>query len=134
MTSSSSSERVAAERVAIVGASNKPDRYSYKAFSMLQSYGHEPFPVHPKLSKLDGVACYPTLKALHDAGISIDTVTLYVKRAISSALEAEIVALNPKRVIFNPGAENAPLAQALVRRGIAAVEACTLVLLRTGQF
>jgi hypothetical protein len=44
------------------------------------------------------------------------------------------VALNPRRVIFNPGTESAPLQQALDEAGIEWLEACTLVMLRTGQF
>jgi hypothetical protein len=46
----------------------------------------------------------------------------------------DILAVRPRRVIFNPGAENASAAETLARHGIEAVEACTLVLLATGQF
>ena len=42
--------------------------------------------------------------------------------------------LKPRRVIFNPGAENAALAEALEKAGIGCEEACTLVLLNTGLF
>ena len=37
--------------VAVLGASNKPDRYSYKAIKLLQECGHHVFPVHPKLQE-----------------------------------------------------------------------------------
>ena len=122
------------ERVAIVGASDKTDRYSYKAFQMLQQYGHTPVPIHPRLKSIAGVACFASLAALKSANQTIDTITMYVNPAISNAMETEIVALKPKRVIFNPGAENPILAQALLSHGITPVEACTLVLLRTAQF
>ena len=36
--------------------------------------------------------------------------------------------------IFNPGAENTALQQQLAENGIAVLEACTLVMLRTGAF
>ena len=41
---------------------------------------------------------------------------------------------NPKRVIFNPGAENSKLERRLAEKGIAFEDACTLVMLRVGQF
>ena len=64
----------------------------------------------------------------------VDTVTMYVGAAISAGLQDRLIALKPKRVIFNPGAENALLAEALQKAGIACEDACTLVLLNTGQF
>ncbi len=46
----------------------------------------------------------------------------------------EILAAKPQRIIFNPGAENEELAAAASSAGIEVVEACTLVMLRTGLF
>jgi hypothetical protein len=42
--------------------------------------------------------------------------------------------LQPKRVIFNPGTENPALMQQLAADGMEVEEACTLVMLHTGQF
>jgi uncharacterized protein len=119
------------ERVAVLGASENPERYAYKAFRMLKDYGHEPLPVSPKLRELEGV---PVVAALGDLSGKVDTVTMYVGAAISSRLEGELLALHPRRVIFNPGSENPALMAALEKAGIHVVEACTLVLLRTNQF
>jgi len=44
------------------------------------------------------------------------------------------VSLHPKRIIFNPGAENDELSDLALRNGIEPQEACTLVLLSTGQY
>jgi uncharacterized protein len=118
-------------RVAILGASDRADRYAYKAFEMLREYGHEPVPVNPHLEAIEGVTVYPTLK---DIPRPIDTLTMYVGPAISSKLIADIVALKPHRVIFNPGSENPELTRALTQAGIHYLNACTLVLLRTNQF
>ena len=67
-------------------------------------------------------------------GESIDTITVYVNPAISDKYEKDILKVHPKRVIFNPGAENPKLAQHLSAAGIKVENACTLVLLRTDQF
>lgn len=120
-----------AETVAILGASPKPDRYAYKAFRMLQEYGHHPVPVNPAFDDILGEKCYPNLS---EAPKPIDTVTLYLGEARSNPLIDEIVATKPRRIIMNPGAENPMLAQKAEDVGIEVVEGCTLVMLKTGQF
>jgi predicted CoA-binding protein len=120
-----------AETVAILGASPKPDRYAYKAFEMLREYGHQPIPVNPAFDDILGEKCYPKIS---DAPGPIDTVTLYLGQARSNPLIDEIINAKPRRIIMNPGAENATLAEKAKDAGIEVVEGCTLVMLRTGQF
>jgi predicted CoA-binding protein len=117
--------------VVIVGASDKPERYSHRALLLLRKHGHEVVPVHPKLAEIDGVAVAADLNAVQGP---VDTVTMYVAPEISSNLKDKLIALKPRRVIFNPGAENAPLAAELQAAGISCEEACTLVLLNTEVF
>ena len=119
------------QKVAILGASKKAGRYSYRAFKMLLEYGHTPVPITPKFSELEGIQVFAGLRFVP---FLIDTLTMYVGPEISTELQAEIIAAKPRRIIFNPGSENYPLAQALRAAEIPVVEACTLVLLRTGEF
>jgi predicted CoA-binding protein len=119
------------QRVVIVGASNNPERYSHRALLLLRKHGHEVVPVHPKLTEIEGIPVVSDISAISGP---VDTVTMYVGAAISAGLQDKLIALKPRRVIFNPGAENASLAGALLKGGIACEEACTLVLLNTGQF
>lgn len=119
------------ERVVIIGASDNPERYSHQALLLLRQHGHEVVPVHPKLAAIEGVPVVADVSAISGP---VDTVTLYVGPAISSNLTDKLIALKPRRVIFNPGTENAALEESLIAAGIACEEACTLVLLRTGQF
>ena len=119
-------------RVAIVGASAKPQRYSYKAMQMLLEYGHEVFLVHPKHTQIEKFRVYAQLSDLTQENISI--VTLYVNPTISSGMRDALIALQPKGVIFNPGSENSDLIEALKKTNIQCVDACTLVLLKTQQF
>lgn len=124
-------ERPRVETVAIIGASPKPDRYAYKAMEMLQEQGHRPLLINPKYEEILGKRCYPNPSA---APGPIDTVTLYLGEERSSSLIEEIIRAKPRRIIMNPGAENRALADRAEQSGIEVVEACTLVLLRTGQF
>ncbi|MDI1311048.1 CoA-binding protein [Prosthecobacter sp.] len=119
------------QKVVIVGASNNPARYSHRALLLIQKHGHEVVPVHPKLAEIEGISVVADLDLISDP---VDTVTMYVGPAISAGLQDKLIALKPRRVIFNPGAENASLADALQKAGIGCEEACTLVLLNTGQF
>ena len=119
------------QRVVILGASNKPDRYAYRAFTMLREYGHEVIPVHPALPEIEGV---PVFKDLASVAGPVDTLTLYVSPAISEALAAEIVRLRPGRLIFNPGTESRLVQAELDDAGIPWEESCTLVMLGTGVF
>ncbi len=122
------------EVVVVLGASSDPQRYSYKAIELLKEFGHRPIPVHPKETQIQGFKVYPSLPSVKNEGIKIDTLTVYLRAELSAGLEKEILELSPKRVIFNPGAENFDLEEKLKKAGIKTENACTLVLLRTHQF
>ena len=117
--------------VAVIGASDNPERYSYQAVKLLQEHGHKVFPVHPKLKEIEGVKVYASVKEIPEA---IDTLSLYVSPEISSKMAEELTGAKPRRIIFNPGAENPALEEAAQKKGLQTLEACTLVMLRTGQF
>lgn len=119
------------ERVVVLGASPNPERYSNKAVSMLLEHGHEVVPVHPIAEKIENL---PVVAKLHDVTGAVDTLTLYLSGDTLAGLEGAIVNLKPGRVIFNPGTENPVLMENLRQSGLNVVQACTLVLLRTGQF
>ena len=131
MTAFLAASRFRPMKVAILGASPKPDRYAYKAFQMLRRYGHEPVPINPAFADIEGEKCYPKIS---DAPQPLDTVTLYLGEARSNPLIDEIVSAKPRRIIMNPGAENYTLAEKAENAGIEVVEGCTLVMLQTGQF
>ena len=117
--------------VAVVGASNNPERYSHQAVLLLQEKGHTPYPVHPSIGEVAGLAVYEAVNVIPSP---IDTVSVYVSGRNQTALADDLLKSGVRRVIFNPGAENAEVAGRLREAGIEVVEACTLVLLRTGQF
>ena len=124
-------EQYKSRRVALVGASDDAEKYSHKAFVLLREKGYEVFPIHPKLKAIDGVSVY---RSIEEVPGPVDTVSLYVSKDISSKIGQSLLKSSPKRIIFNPGAENDELFEQAACSGIAAVNACTLVLLKTGQF
>ncbi len=117
--------------VAVLGASNNPERYSNMAVRRLRDAGHRVIPVNPALETIEGL---PVTKSLGEIKEPVDTLTLYVGPQRSAPMIEDILRLAPKRVIFNPGTESPELAAALDRAGIPHIAACTLVMLQTGQF
>ena len=121
---------MSSQTVAVLGASDNPERYSQKAVVLLREHGHHVIPIHPALESVAGL---PVVKSLRDAP-PVDTLTLYVGAAKLPAMTDDIVGLRPGRVIFNPGTESPEVQAALDAAGISWLEACTLVMLQTGQF
>ena len=119
------------QRVVVLGASHKPERYSNQAIRLLREHGHAVVPVHPKLQEAEGI---PVVNSLDDIQGAVDTLTVYIGAERSSQIIEAILKLKPGRVIFNPGSENPELEASLKSAGISFEQACTLVLLRTGQF
>jgi len=117
--------------IVVLGASNKPHRYAYKAIKMLQEYGHHVLPVHPKLENIEGLVVKHRLSQIQSP---VDTLALYVGPQRITPLIDEIVKLNPSRVILNPGTESDELELALLHNDISFVKDCTLLMLEHGRF
>ncbi|NLI30010.1 MAG: CoA-binding protein [Nitrospiraceae bacterium] len=117
--------------VAVVGASPKEDRYSNRAMQMLASYGHTPIPVAPVHTEILG---RPVFRSLIDIQQPVHTVAMYVGSDRQAGIIDDILRIKPFRVIFNPGTENPAAYGPLRSAGIEPLEACTLVMLSTGQF
>lgn len=118
------------KKTLIVGASTNPGRYAYVAAHRLKQHGNQI--VQIGLRKGD-VAGEPIVTEKENYK-NIDTVTLYVGPGHQAEYYDYLVGLQPKRVIFNPGTENPELERLLTENGIEAIEACTLVMLSTGQY
>lgn len=114
----------------VIGASENPTRYSFKAINSLLMHGHEVVALANRAGSLKGIDFETEPKAFAD----VDTITLYVNPANQLAYYEYILSLNPRRVIFNPGTENIELMELLKQKNIESVIACTLVLLSTNQF
>lgn len=119
------------KKVVVLGASDKPHRYSHMAVLLLKEHGYPVIPVHPRLLKIEGFPIVPDLKAVRE---KVHTLTVYVGPQRIGPMIDDIVSLKPERVILNPGAESEELEKRLSEAGIPFLEACTLVMLNSGQF
>jgi predicted CoA-binding protein len=114
----------------IIGATNNPERYAYKAAESLLQHGHEIELLGLRPEKIFGHTIDTERKDFKD----IDTVSLYVGTQKQVDYYDYIISLSPRRVIFNPGTENPEFESLLINHSIIVEEACTLVLLSTQQY
>lgn len=114
----------------VMGASLNPSRYSNLAVKKLHSYGHEVIPIGIRDGTIENI---PIMKGKPDVK-EVDTVTLYLNPQRQREYYDYILNLHPNRIIFNPGAENPELEKLAEEKGIETLDACTLVLLSTGQY
>lgn len=118
------------KKTLVLGASDNPSRYSYLAVQRLRNHGHPVAAVGRKHSFVSDIEINTEKKQFHN----IDTVTIYLNPQHQQEYYDYILSLQPKRIIFNPGAENDELELLAKKNGIIAIDACTLVLLSTNQY
>lgn len=122
--------QMAQKKTLVLGASDNPSRYSYLAINRLRAHQHPVVAVGKKETVVNGVAVHKQPVTEEE----IDTVTLYLNPQNQVPYYDYILGLKPKRIIFNPGTENEELERMARQAGIQTMEACTLVMLGTGQY
>lgn len=118
------------KKTLVIGASENPDRYSFLAVEKLKKYGHPVVAIGGKAGKIGDTE----IQVGQPSFAAIDTVTLYINPELQQQMEDYILSIKPLRIIFNPGTENPDLEQKAFSIGIETQEACTLVLLGSGQY
>lgn len=118
------------KKTVVLGATPNPARYAYLATMRLAHYGHEVAPIGIREGNIDGIEIQKGMPTLE----GVDTVTLYLNAGRQREYYDYILSLKPKRIIFNPGAENPELKKLAEEKGIETVEGCTLVMLSTGIY
>ncbi len=118
------------KKTVVIGASENPERYSFKAITKLVNHGYTVKALGLRKGLVAGVSI-DTEKILYPA---IHTVSIYLGKNNQPEYYDYIEQLKPQRVIFNPGTENPEFKSRLEEKGIQVEEACTLVLLSTGSF
>jgi len=119
------------KKTVVLGATDNPTRYAYKAVHRLQQHGHEVVPVGIKKAEVGGK---PIVTDKAEAIEDVDTVTLYVGPQNQPSWYDYILNLKPKRIIFNPGTENQELERLAEEANIQTLHHCTLVMLATDSY
>lgn len=120
------------KKTIIIGATPNPSRYAYIAAGMLSEFNHEIIPLGIKKGEVFGQSILDIKKFPEIP--NVDTITMYIAMRHQPEYYQYIISLKPRRVIFNPGTENPAFEKMLEDAGANVLEACTLVLLRSGQY
>jgi predicted CoA-binding protein len=118
------------KKTLILGASENPERYAYKAAHALRQNHHTIVNVGIKKGTVAGEIIHTDKTIFSD----IDTITLYIGEKNQAEWYDYILQTKPKRIIFNPNTENQTLKKLAEQNGIETVEACTLVMLSIGIY
>ncbi len=115
----------------VIGASSNPDRFSHKAARLLKQYGHPVIAIGKRPGVIDEIEILNEKPYVSN----VDTVTMYIgKRHQHEYYDYLTEVIRPKRIIFNPGAENEKMKHLAEQKGIEVTYRCTLVMLRTGEY
>lgn len=114
----------------VLGASCKAGRFSYLAIKSLVKHGVRVYAIGSRPCFIDGVQVHAEKINL----TNLHTVTLYLNSQNQTTYYDYILSLKPKRIIFNPGAENPELVRLAHENRIDYVFGCTLVMLNDGSF
>ena len=118
------------DKTLILGASTNPSRFSNKAALKLKANGFSIVMIGKSQGEVVGEKIDREKVKRED----VDTITLYLNPTHQQAYYDYIISLKPNRVIFNPGTENRELRKMLQDQKIEVLEACTLVMLASGQY
>lgn len=118
-------------KVVVLGASDKPERTSFRVLKLLLEKGYEVIPIHPRLKEIEGVS---VTRTLDDIQKPVDVLTVYVSPENTKNILDSIIDLKPKAVILNPGTESAKLEMSLESACIPYYKACTIMMLKSGEF
>jgi predicted CoA-binding protein len=113
----------------VLGASVNTSRYSNIAVLKLVRYSHEVIAYgtcEGQIGNISITKSWPTQ--------DVDTVTLYIGPERQEEYYSAIIALRPRRIIFNPGTENHAFYKLLEKTEIEFEEACTLMMLGAGTY
>lgn len=118
------------KKTLVLGASLNEDRYSNMVLHKLHNHHIETVAIGLREGDVAGISIEKDLKPF----TGIHTVTMYINAARQPDYYDYILSLKPQRVLFNPGTENPAFKDLLQQQDIQVEDACTLVLLSTGQY
>jgi len=97
-----------ARTIAIVGASNNPDRPSYAVFTSLRTSGrYDVTPINPSLAQgIDGIAAFSSLEAYAAERGAPDIVDVFRKPEDAPGVARAAVAVGAKAIWFQYGVVN----------------------------
>ncbi len=108
-----------ARTIAVVGASNKPERAGHYIPKYLKSQGYRIIPVNPNYDEVLGEKCYPSLR---DVPEPVDVVEVFRRPEYCEDLAKEAVAIGAKVLWLQLGIMCEPAREVAEDAGLTYVE------------
>lgn len=118
------------KKTLVLGASLNSFRYSNSVIYELVKNGIEVVAIGIKAGNVAGVEISTNLIEIN----AVHTVSIYLNKENQKDYYNYIINLSPKRVLFNPGAENEEFEAILRSHNIFSERTCSLVLLALGKY
>ena len=106
---------------AVVGASDKKDKFGYKIVKTLSDNDYNVFPINPRLDEIDGIKCY---SSLNDIDEQIEVVDMVVRPEIGKKIIAEIADNNIDYIWLQPGTRSDEIDELTEKFNLKVVKDC----------
>ena len=113
----------------VFGASLNPERHSNQVILRLKQKNFDVIGFGKREGKVNDVEIKTDFPSNR-----IDTITMYMGARNQEPFINDILQLKPRRIIFNPGAENNILSKLARDIGIDVVEGCSMVMLALDEY
>jgi len=112
------------QTIAVLGASNRREKFGNKCVRAYAHQGWKVYPINPTESEVEGHTAY---RKLADVPVALDRVSVYLPPPVSLEMIPEIAAKGAHEVWFNPGAADAAVLEKARAAGLEAIAACSIV-------
>jgi len=113
------------KRFAVVGSFRNKEKFAYRILVNLAEKGYEVFPVNPRLSEVEGRACY---KAISDIPDRVDVVNIVTPPSVSETILQECLKKGIRRAWIQPGAESPSAIQFCHDNGIKVIHSMCVMM------
>ncbi len=112
------------QKWAVVGATQKKDKFGYQMFKALLDNGNTVYPVSPKYEEIDGVKAYKSIKDIPE---KIDVVGFIVNPEAGLKLIQDVIDLGIKNIWMQPGTRDPRIVKIATDNDINVVFSCVMV-------
>lgn len=88
---------------AVIGASSNREKYGNKVLRCYKQHGLEVYPVNPRLTEVEGLACHPDL---HSLPVKPRAVSVITPPRVTERVVEDVSASGAKLVWLQPGSES----------------------------
>jgi len=110
--------------IAILGASADRQKFGNKAVRAFRQQGYMVYPVNPKETEIEGLACY---RSISDVPVRPQMVSVYLPPPVLLKVLPDIAAKGCDELWLNPGTESDEVLAAVERLSLNGVQACSIV-------